>query len=95
MARNDNVACAANAWTQLTNSDIAAIRVQNYGGETLALKATVGATPPANTTGAVGLAPGEVLAADLTLADLFPGVVGANRLYAYAYSATVASVSHA
>ena len=95
MARNDNVTCAANAWTQLTNGDVTALRVQNRGTQALALMATVGATPPSTTAGAIGLDPGEISAADLTLAELFPGVSGANRVYAYAYVASVASVSHA
>lgn len=95
MARNDNVACAALAWTQLTNGNATAVRVHNLGTQAIALKATVGATPPTDTTGAIGLQPGETTAADLTLEDLFPGVSGANRLYAYAYVASTVSVSHA
>jgi hypothetical protein len=41
------------------------------------------------------LAGGAVLAADLTIAQLWPGVTGANRVWAFVIAASVASVSHA
>lgn len=95
MARHETVTCAAGAWTQLTSGDVTEIRCQNRGQYPIFLQATVGATPPSNSSGAVSLGAGETLAADLTLAQLFPGVSGANRVYAWAGGATEVSVSHA
>jgi len=45
--------------------------------------------------GTIVLGGGNVLAADMTIAQLWPGVAGANRVWAFANIASVASVSHA
>jgi len=45
--------------------------------------------------GTIVLGGGNVLAADMTIAQLWPGVAGANRVWAFANTASVASVSHA
>jgi len=95
MARNDNVAIPAITWTQLTNANAAAIRVQSVSGSEMRLQATNGVTAPTTQVGVIVLAGGAVLAADLTIAQLWPGVTGANRVWAFATTASVASVSHA
>jgi hypothetical protein len=98
MPQNTTITCAAGAWTLLTDSNVTALRVVHLGTEGIWLQATVGATPPsglAGTAGALPLLPNQILAADLSLADLFPGVSGANRVYAYAPALTKVSVSHA
>ena len=95
MARNDNVAIPALTWTQLTNANATAIRVQSVSGSEMTLQATNGVTAPTTQVGAIVLAGGGVLAADLTIAQLWPGVTGANRVWAFATAASVASVSHA
>ena len=95
MARNDNVSCAAGATVQLTNANVAAVRVHNLSGYTVTLQATSGTTPPASRAGGVVLQAGGTLAADLTLAQLWPGVTGANRLWAFADLSCELSVSHA
>jgi len=96
MSRNSDVSIPARAWTQLTSNDVTAIRVTNIsGGVTFLLKATVGASAPTDRDGAIPLAPGATTATDLTLAQLFPGTAGANRVYAYAQDVSSASVSHA
>ena len=79
MAYNDTIAVLA-AWTLLTNSNVAGITFQNQG-EPIYVQATVGNVVPVNETGL--LYPnmnGET--ASLTLALAFPGVAGANRVWA-------------
>lgn len=95
MARNDTIILPQGVWTQLTNANASALRVQNLGGYTLQLQATVGAVPPSDISGAVVLRSGETLSADLTLAQLWPGVTGANRVYAISDVVAPVSVSHA
>lgn len=95
MAQNDDIPVSAGVWTLLSNSDITAIRVHNLSGYAVRLQAAAGAIPPISTRGSMPLPAGETLAADLTLAQLWPGVVGANRLYAYADLNLSLSVSHA
>lgn len=82
----------SNEWTLVTDSDVTELRIQNIGYGTVFLKATVGATPPANDEGSVRLPQGTIIASNYTLAELFPGIVGANRLYARGHKV---SVSHA
>lgn len=95
MPQNTTIDCAALSWTLLTNNDVTALRVANLGVEPVWLEAAVGAVPPTDTLGALPLRPGEILAADLTLAQLFPGIAGANRVYVYCPVASKMSVSHA
>jgi hypothetical protein len=95
MARNDNVAIPALTWTQLTNANATAIRVQSVILSEMTLQATNGVTAPTTQVGVIVLAGGAVLAADLTIAQLWPGVTGANRVWAFAPTPSVASVSHA
>jgi hypothetical protein len=95
MARNDDITLPPSVWTQLTNSNTNAVRVSLKGGFGLLLQATNGATPPTSTAGAVQLHPYGTLAADLPLADLWPGVADANRLWALTDIAQTVSVSHA
>jgi hypothetical protein len=95
MARNDNVTIPALTWTQLTNANATAIRVQSVILSEVTLQATNGVTAPTTQVGVIVLAGGAVLAADLTIAQLWPGVTGANRVWAFARTPSVASVSHA
>lgn len=82
MAQNTNIVIAADTWTLLTNSDVSNITFQVLGQNFIYLKATVGAVAPTDTTGAIiyDFREGE---ANASLADLFPGITGANRVYAY------------
>lgn len=95
MTQNVTISLPANTWTQISDSNIPAIRVANLGTEAIWLQATVGAVAPTNTNGALPLLPTQVLAADLTLAQLWPGVTGANRVYALSPVACRVSVSNA
>ena len=97
MALNANVTVTSTAWTQLTNANAASIRVQNLSdAQDVLLQATSGATEPTSGAGSVVLGAGETLAADLTIAQLWPGVATANRVWGRAktVNAVPLSVSH-
>lgn len=95
MARNDNVTLPPGAWTQLTNGDVTALRVQNIGNGAVLVKARVGAGALASPDGSVTLDSLGMIEATTPLADLFPGIAGANRVYGYSDSGGIVSVSHA
>ncbi|PIE06591.1 MAG: hypothetical protein CSA74_11640 [Rhodobacterales bacterium] len=93
MPKNTTVSCPAGVPTRLTDDAVAAARV--VGSQDFHLCATTGPTPPASTDGSVMLLPWSVLAADLALADLFPGVGESVHLWAWPKSGNVdVSVSH-
>ncbi|WP_226552983.1 hypothetical protein [Celeribacter naphthalenivorans] len=82
MAQNITQTCSADTWTQLTDADITAARVQNAGALEVYIQATSGTTPPTSTGGSITLKAGEVLPSTWTLAEIFPGVSSAARLWA-------------
>ena len=95
MAHTD-IALPTATWTLITDTNVTALRVQNVGADIVLLQATSGATAPTSSGGAVCLIPGEGIAADQTLADLFPGVASAARVWARPLNAvSKVSVSHA
>lgn len=89
-----NISVPAKTWTLLTTSDVTYVRVQNVGLFGLSLQATTGETAPTDLQGAVSLDAGLMISADVAVGDLFPGVSGAKRLWAYSGNATTVSVSH-
>lgn len=94
MAQNTTLTVPAGTWTQLTDADVARITFQNVGSNHVLIKATIGASTPTNFTGAVRYNPGQG-ERNVLLTDLFPGLVGGNRVYAYSPDATQVVVSHA
>ena len=95
MARNELITIPAATWTPLTNANATAARVQNLSSYDVRLSATPNTTPPTTLAGAVVLPPGEILAADLTFAQLWPGVSAPVRLWAFGDIEVTLSVSHA
>lgn len=96
MARDEMVTLPKNVWTQLTNANASAICVQNNATFSVQLQGTNGPTAPTGIGGASKtLLGGQTLAADLTLAQLWPGVSGVNRVWALSWLDTTVSVSHA
>lgn len=95
MARNDNVQLTRKVWGQLTNGNTVAIRVDNETPYAIRLMGTVGEVAPTTLSGSISLPAGEILAADITLEQLFPGVAGVNRVYAFSTIDCEVSVSHA
>lgn len=95
MPRHQNVLIAANVPTPLSDGPVAACFVQNDGEFPFKLQATLTNVAPSDDEGAVTLVVGKVLAADMPLSSLFPGV-GPGPYYLWALSpiAGKAAVSH-
>lgn len=94
MARNETLDLVADTWTQLTSGNVTTITFQNNGTDPILVKGTVGANAPTDEEGAIIYESGEG-EKNARLADLFPGVSGANRVYAKCADAGVVMVSHA
>jgi hypothetical protein len=94
MARNETVLVPASTWTQLTNSDATAVTFQNLSGGAVRIRGTAGTTAPTDFSGALWYNPtrGE---ASVELGDLFPGISGVNRLWAWSESTGEVMISHA
>lgn len=94
MPRSTTVSLPAGSWTEITDADVTAITFMNEGPGYVRVMATVGATPPTTLAGSFKYEPrrGE---ANITLSDLFPGVSGANRVYAISEQKGAVAVSHA
>lgn len=93
--RNTHISCAVGVWNRLTAGAVTALRVQNTSGFTIHLQATSGAAAPTNSDGSLALEHMGTLAADRTVASLWPGVAGADNIWAFVYSPCLLSVSHA
>lgn len=94
MAQNTTINVAANTWTLLTDANVSNVTFQNISGNFVQIKGTVGAVAPSNLAGAVRYNPGQG-ERNVLLADLFPGLSGVNRIYAYAPDGAAVVVSHA
>ena len=94
MAQNTTIAVAAATWTQLTDADITSITFQNIGSNHCMIKATTDDTAPTDFTGALRYNPGQG-ERNALLDDLFPGLAGCDRIWAYSTDATQVVVSHA
>lgn len=84
----------AGSWTELTDTNVTSITFQNIGQSFILVKGTVGSSAPANASGAFRYNPGQG-EVNVGLADMFLGVPGANRLFAYCDSAGKVVVHHA
>lgn len=88
------VGVQAGSWTELTTGDVTEITFQNIGKSHVMLKGTVGAVPPTSQAGAFRYNPGQG-ERNVSLAEMFSGVVGANRVYAWAEAPGHVVVHHA
>lgn len=95
MAQNTTIKLESSVWTLLTDANVTALRVKMQSGDRLLLKATVGATAPTTSAGAIALDPLQILPADVVITSIWPGVIGANRVYGYIATGGTVSVSHA
>jgi len=93
MAQNTSTTLTAKDWTQLTDADITSITFQNTGGYHMLVKATTDATKPTDFSGAIRYNPGQG-ERNVAMTDLFPGLSGADRLWAYSDQAVTVMVSH-
>jgi len=80
-------------WVELTEANVANVTIQNVGYSSVFVQATTGSAPT-TTAGSIEY-PGAAKETNVGLSDLFPGVIGANRLWAYAPASTEVFVSHA
>ncbi|WP_428925005.1 hypothetical protein [Marinibacterium sp. SX1] len=95
MPKNANVSCAPGTWTELTDADVAAIRLQNLGGYAVDIMATSDTSAPSSAVGALRLDPHDILPANVGLSDVFPGVAAGYRVWARFELGGTLSVSHA
>lgn len=92
MAQNLRKSVPALTWTMLTDANITAATLQVFGHTRIA--ATLGTSAPAAAAAYIEYSGSEGEVA-ITLADMFPGVSGANRLWAFCFAATEVTISHA
>ena len=96
---NTTIYMPARTWTLLTQTAVEALRVQAKGELTrIPLQATAGSVAPAadasGHAGALYLPAGSVLTADRPLADMWPEVAGADRVWGWSEAGSEVSVSH-
>lgn len=88
MPRHDTITIPPRVWTQLTNADVSAVSFQVLGNNPVSIAATAGAVAPAAGPGGTESArvfwTGDHIPATVFLSDLWPGLAGANRLWAWA-----------
>lgn len=93
-AQNTNITCPSGEATAISDGTVTNIRVVST--EDFYLMATSANTAPTTTAGGIPILGFTVLAADLDLADLFPGVTGPFYVWAFPTSGpAVVSISHA
>lgn len=95
MAQNTTIDIPPKIWTLITDSDVEQVCFQNATNGYIVLKATVGAdSAPTDDIGGItyNTMMGERL---VDLADLFPGVSGANRLWVWSPFGGKMFISHA
>lgn len=96
MAANTDVTATKGGPTLLNATAVTALRVQNLGNQPVRLVATATTTAPTGFSGSLHLGPDEAIAADITLAEMFPGVASAAYVWAWPLNNDcVLSVSHA
>ena len=94
MPQNTTINVAKDTWTLLTDANVTSVTFQNVSGSFVQIKGTVGASAPTTLAGAIRYNPGQG-ERNVTLTDLFPGLSGVNRIYAYAPDGAAVVVSHA
>ena len=97
MPQNLSINVPAYTWTQLTDANVTSLTFQVAKMDVVPhvrIAGTVGAVAPTNFESALryGSQEGEI---NVALSDLFPGVPGANRVYAWSDYPTTIFVSHA
>jgi len=80
MAQHTTITLPGNEWQLLTNADVAEALFQNQTNFNVLVQATSGNTAPTGREGSIQFGPNE--GEKIILADRFPGVAGANRLWA-------------
>ena len=93
MPRHATVSVPAKTWTELTASDATNVTFENLEPSQIFIQATTGAAP-ADLEGALKYTSvqGEI---NVALAEAFPGVSGAVRVWAWSKTGARVAVSHA
>lgn len=94
MTQTTTITVPADTWTELTDADATALRFVNEGPGTLYVKVTT-ASAPSDKTGAIPYRPGSGATTAETIAILFPGTTGGDRVWAYSEVRNTVSVSQA
>lgn len=94
MPQNTTISIPAATWTLLTDADVTSITFQNASSNHIVIKATTDTTAPTSTAGGFRYNHGQG-ERNIAMADLFPGLSGADRLWAYAPDGGIVVVSHA
>lgn len=95
MAQNTTLTIPPATWTLITDSDVTAATWCNTGPGTLWIKATTDTTAPTSTASAIPYPPGMGERSSTLLSDLWPGLAGRDRLWAYSDVNGQVTISHA
>ena len=95
MAQNTTLTIQPATWTLITDSDVSAARWVNTGPTTVWITATTDTTAPTSNAAAIPYHPGFGESADRLLSDIWPGLTGRDRLWAYCDVLGQVSISHA
>lgn len=82
------------SWVELTESATNFVTFQNVGYAPVFVKATNSSSPPSDAQGALEF-PAASQAVSYSISSMFPGIAGANRLWAYAWFDSAVAISHA
>lgn len=98
MPQNAVLKVAPRTWLMVTDADVTRLRLQSFSPYAMLVQATVGAVSPAADeqprAGALQVPGGQIITPDRTLADLWPGKPGVNRVWVFSEIETEVSVSH-
>jgi len=96
MPQNTTIILPKSQWTLLTNTDVTGgITFQNQSAYNISVLATGTTASPTSFDGALTYTPMSGELSDTSLAALFPGIAGANRLWAFCDLEVKVMVSHA
>lgn len=96
MPQNTTIILTKSQWTLLTNTDIGGgVTFQNQSAYSISVVATGTVAAPTSADGALTYLPMSGELSDISLSTLFPGVAGANRLWAFCDIDVKVMVSHA
>lgn len=77
MPRHVTLSSLAAGWTQATDADVTAIRIQHNGAFQIQVQRGSN-SEPASLAGAITVNPGQIVPADVLIADMWPGVSGSR-----------------
>ncbi len=99
MPQNAILKVTARTWLMVTDADVARLRLQSFSSFEMLVQASVGDDTPEDDedprAAALQLPGGQIITPDRSLADLWPGKPGVNRVWVWSAIDTEVSVSHA